>query len=254
MKTFTLSCILIIFSVVHLFAQRTIDASDIIRQINEGKPVTFQDATITGILDFTALDNRELVKENGGWFGGGNDQYESKVEVKIEFIDCMFKDDVLAYYNDDDATYIAHFEEPVKFEKCVFEEQSEFKYSEFARSSSFRESIFEEEANFKYAEFENDTDFSNCKFDGDANFKYAEYDNLPNYAGAVFDKEANFKYVEFDEGVNFEQAVFNDMANFKYCEFSDPLNIKSVTFNGEEDFKYTRINGQDFTSYLLNNQ
>lgn len=234
-------------------AQKTVSSSEIIKLVNQGKDVTMENVTIRGVLDLTNLTNRKQTKESG-WFSGGSDQYESTVVGKLVFRNCTFSDDVIAYYNEDNTTYIAHFEDDVVFNNCKFEEKSEFKYSEFPELADFSNSEFEREANFKYAEFRRDPDFTNCKFEEEANFKYAEFRGRPSYAGAYFDDKANFKYTEFPRGVTFENAVFDDMADFKYAKFSNPLNIKNVTFNGDEDFKYTSINGKSFTSYLLENR
>ncbi len=216
------------------FAQQTIKAQDIIREINDGHPVTYKNVTIEGYLDFTDLKNRRKTQSSFELFGNSNDQYESTVEGSITFVNCIFTDDVIAYYHveSDNDTFIAHFEEEVIFQNCTFKRKSEFKYSEFEEKANFSGSVFNREANFKYAEFS----------------------DAPNFDNANFRDDANFKYAEFPQGANFESATFQQLANFKYAKFRTPLNIKNVAFHGEEDFKYTRVNGQSFTAYLLDNR
>lgn len=254
MKNTLLTALIILVASAQLLAQ-TINADEIIRKINRGENVSYENVTVRGELDFTDIENRRLVEEGGGWlFGGDNDRYESQVEVKIEFNNCTFDDDVLAYYNEDDATYIAHFEDDVIFKNCEFNRKSEFKYSEFPDLAIFSGSTFDEDANFKYAEFSEGPDFSDSKFEEEANFKYSEFRDKPSYANATFDEEANFKYAEFPDGVTFEKSTFNGLANFKYTKFSEPLNMDGVDFNGREDFKYTKVDGKSFTSYLIKNR
>ncbi|MEK6479472.1 pentapeptide repeat-containing protein [Catalinimonas sp. 4WD22] len=250
MRTTLLTLSFCLFFAANTFAQRTIPAEEILSQINRGEDVNYNNVKISGVLDLTNLDNRTSKKKGDSWFGN-NRQYESTVEGSISFTNCAFLDDVIAYYNEDDDTYIAHFEEDVIFEKCVFERASEFKYSEFEEKASFAHTVFEEEANFKYAKFSDGPDFSACVFDDDANFKYADFSDQPRYTNVLFEEEANFKYAKFPDGVSFQSAVFNDLANFKYTKFSSPLNLDNVSFNGDEDFKYTEIDGKDFTSYLI---
>lgn len=233
---------------------QTVNAAEIIDKINRGEDVRYENITINGEVDLTDLENRRQMNNGSNWFGGDDDRYESQVEVRVEFINCTFEDDVLAYYNEDDVTYIAHFEKDVIFKGCQFNRKSEFKYSEFPKVAVFAKSSFDEEANFKYAEFSEGPDFSDCEFEEEANFKYAEFRDKPNYASATFDEEANFKYADFPRGVTFEKAIFNGLANFKYSKFSEPLNMDGVGFNGREDFKYTKIDGRSFTSYLLKNR
>ncbi|MDF9797267.1 uncharacterized protein YjbI with pentapeptide repeats [Catalinimonas alkaloidigena] len=253
MRTLLSSLALCVIFGVHGYAQQTIQAEEILSQINRGEAIEYNNVKIVGVLDFTNLDNRSSKKKGSSWFGS-NMQYESKVEASVIFRNCIFLDDVIAYYNENDDTYIAHFEDDAIFEECVFESASEFKYSEFDKHASFAKSLFEKEANFKYSEFSDGPDFSGCVFDEDANFKYADFSDQPQYANVVFEDEANFKYAKFPEGVTFQSAVFNDLANFKYAEFSSPLILDHVSFNGDEDFKYTEIDGKDFTSYLIKNR
>jgi len=254
MRSLTLSFFALLMLSLQVQAQRTISSSEIIEKINRGETVRYENVEIEGVLDLTDLENRQLVKKDNKWFGSDSEQYESQVEVSLTFVKCTFRDDVLAYYNDDNRTFIANFEDDVVFSQCSFLRDSEFKYSEFPREADFSNSIFEENANFKYAEFERGPDFSQCVFEEEANFKYAEFDDQPLFAGVVFEDDANFKYANFPDGVSFEGSVFNELANFKYSKFSEPLNLDNAVFNGDEDFKYTKINGKDFTTYLLKNR
>ncbi len=226
--------ILLFLSAISSFAQSSIKAQDILRDINDGKSVSHKNVTIEGYLDLTDLKNRRHTQSSFDFFGKGNDTYESTVEGSITFVNCTFTDDVIAYYHveRDNDTFIAHFEEDVVFQNCTFKRKSEFKYSEFEEKADFSGSVFNREANFKYAEFSETPDFNKVNFRDDANFKYAE----------------------FPRGVSFEGATFMQLANFKYTKFRSPLNIKDVSFRGEEDFKYTKVDGQSFTSYLLNNR
>jgi len=235
-KTMKRSIILflgLIVAAITTVAQSKIKASDIIKQINTGKAVEYSNVEIEGDLDLTNLENR-MERASTSWFGFGNsnEMYESTVEVPVKFTGCTFLGDVLAYYHleRNNETYVAHFEKDVVFTNCTFKNASEFKYSEFHGIATFTGCTFNEEANFKYAEFSNGPLFSNVKFESGA----------------------NFKYTEFPRETSFEKATFHGLANFKYSKFRSPLNIESVAFKGSEDFKYTKIDGRDFTSYLLN--
>jgi uncharacterized protein YjbI with pentapeptide repeats len=207
-------------------AQTGIKASDIIKQINEGRAVAYSNVEIEGDLDLTDLENRR--PEHGRF---NNDKYESTVEVSLNFTNCTFLGNVLAYYNIErrNETYVAHFEKDVVFSNCTFKNASEFKYSEFNGAATF----------------------AGCTFNEEANFKYAEFSSGPSFSSAKFESGANFKYTEFPRETSFEKATFRGLANFKYSKFRSPLKMEGVAFNGSEDFKYTRIDGRDFTSYLL---
>lgn len=230
MKTNSIILLFLFAVATTTLAQTKIKASDIIKQINAGKAIEYSKVEIEGDLDLTNLENRR-VKRSSGLFNGNGDEFESSVEVSLKFTDCTFLGDVLAYYHIDRSgeTYVAHFEKDVVFTNCIFNNASEFKYSEFAGVASFERSMFNEPANFKYTEFSSG----------------------PNFARVKFDEGADFKYTEFPRETSFENATFQGLANFKYTKFRSPLNMEGVAFRGNEDFKYTKIDGRDFTSYLL---
>jgi hypothetical protein len=211
-------------------AQTKIRASEIIKQINEGRAVDYSNVEIEGDLDLTDLENRQELSSTR-WFGFNDGMYESTVTVPVKFTDCTFLGDVIAYYHIErrDETYIAHFERGAAFKNCIFKRASEFKYSEFNGTTTFAGCTFNEVANFKYAKFSSGPAFNNSKFESDADFKYAK----------------------FPRETSFEKATFQGLANFKYSKFTTPLNMDKVAFEGSEDFKYTKIDGRSFTSYLL---
>lgn len=222
------TCLFVLFALT-VSAQNRIKASDIIKQINDGKAVQYNNVEIEGDLDLTDIASRDR-KRTGNAFDH-SETYESYVASSLSFTNCTFLGDVLAYYNIDrrDETYIAHFEKDVIFKNCVFQRASEFKYSEFNGTAQF-----------------DGTTFNNV-----ANFKYAEFSGGPNFSKVKFDDGADFKYTDFPRGTSFEKATFRGHANFKYSKFKTPLNVTGVDFRGDEDFKYTRVDGRSFTSYLL---
>ena len=141
-------------SIAATTAQTTVRvlASDIIRQINEGRPVEYKNVEIEGELDLTNLENRRQKRYSSGLFDfGNNDLFESNVEVTVRFTNCTFLGDVLAYYHLErhNETYIAHFEKDAVFKDCTFRRASEFKYSEFNGAVSFEGSTFNEGGQFQ---------------------------------------------------------------------------------------------------------
>ena len=208
-----------------------IKATDIIKQINEGRAVEYNNVEIEGDLDLTDLENRRLERSPTSRFNYDHATYHSTVEVSLKFTNCTFLGNVLAYYNVecDNETYIAHFEKDAVFRNCNFKQASEFKYSEFNGAASF----------------------AGCTFDEVANFKYSEFSSGPLFGKVKFESGADFKYTEFPGETSFENATFYGLANFKYSKFSSPLNMDGVVFNGGGDFKYTQKDGRDFTSSLL---
>lgn len=280
----TLKTLKILFFIIALlipsfsFAKSQVKATQIIDQINAKKAVQYKDVEIVGDLDFTSIKNVTVDEESErNWrrHRGSTLSYWCHVRVPVSFVNCVFKDDVLAYIHDDDEneTYNAIFYEDVDFEGCEFQEKSAFKYVQFRKNADFKNTIYHDEALFKYAKFSTGVSFLNSSFNGDANFKYTKFSTDVSFSNSDFSREANFKYTKFPEFVSFDKATFRRLANFKYTKFpegvtyenaqfkgdadfkytkfSDPVNFDGAVFDGDADFKYTKIDSRSFVTYLL---
>ncbi|GGG31714.1 pentapeptide repeat-containing protein [Pontibacter amylolyticus] len=234
------------------WAQTQVKASEIIAKINRGEAVSYKNAVIVGVLDLTRLDNMHLEKKADS--KNSTNEYISTVKVPLTFVDCTFKDDVLAYFNPDNEdiklfnrkneVYNTNFDKAVRFEDCVFEGYSAFKYSKFKDAVSFAGSNFRHEANFKYSKFSKSADYSRTKYAGEANFKYVAFPEETSFGNASFRKEANFKYAKFSGDADFKAADFRGLANFKYTKVANNMHLQRAMFRGDEDFKYTKVNNR----------
>ncbi|MEP5612064.1 MAG: pentapeptide repeat-containing protein [Cyclobacteriaceae bacterium] len=223
------------FSLRAAIAQTTVSASKIMDEIKDGRDISYENATITGDLDFTYMDWKiDDLPRRSKWWNSSSNEVDESIEVSISFINCTFEDDVLAYIHDDPTgyTFTADFERDVTFKNC-----------EFSRK-----------AMFKYSDFDDDVSFEGSKFRRESTFKYAEFDDFANFAGATFNDDAIFKYSDFDRGVSFENTVFEESLNIKYLDVRGDFNIRDMRVDDDIDSKYTTINGRSFTSYLLKNR
>lgn len=242
-------------------AQTRVNASEIIAKINRGEAVSYKNVEIVGDLDMTQLQNTKVEKEPDNRYS--TREFISTVTAPLTFVNCTFKGDVLAYFNPDgqdaglfnrkNELYNTNFEKAVRFENCVFEGASAFKYSKFKEDVSFAGSRFQQEALFKYSKFSRSADFKNTKFSDEANFKYVTFPQTASFESASFRREANFKYAKFNKDADFRQANFRGLANFKYAKISDRMNLEDAVFDGGDDFKYTQVNNRKATrSDLMN--
>lgn len=242
------------------FAQKTVEASDIMTAIKNGKSISYNNATIVGVLDFTYMDEaieKLPRKKQNSWFNWSSNNnsnvIEKMIDVKISFTNCTFKDDVLAYIPDEDSgyTFTASFEDTTIFKNCNFDRKAMFKYSTFERNTDFSYSTFDDDSTFKYAKFDKDINFSNTTFDETATFKYAKFSRNVSFSNAIFKDTAIFKYTEFYNGVSFQNTVFEEDLNIKYMNVSGDFNISNMDVAYEIDSKYTKINGKSFSKYLV---
>ncbi|PTM11068.1 MAG: hypothetical protein DA407_02445 [Bacteroidetes bacterium] len=217
-------------------AQQTVKASDIMRDIKMGKTVAYDNVTITGTLDMTSMNEKlpDLPKKRSWWKNGGSNSVEEQIEGTISFTNCTFEDNVYAYYHDEDSeyTFVANFENDVRFANCTFKGEALFKYSDFERNADFRGSTFNDRTTFKYAKF----------------------DEKVSFANTIFDEDAIFKYTEFRSGVSFNKATFNDDLDIKYTKVKGEFDISNMTVSNDIDSKYTKINGKGFNKYVLDSK
>ncbi|MFD1144934.1 pentapeptide repeat-containing protein [Larkinella insperata] len=254
MKTLLTALMLAATALLPSWAQRTVTAKEILDKINRRETVSYENATITGDLDLTELDNKRRVSDNR-W--ATNEAYESVVETPITFRNCTFRGAFLAYKNlepvrlkGNGILYATHFNEAVTFENCKFEQESEFKYSDFKQRALYTGSSFRKEANFKYARFRAAADFADVRFGALANFKYTAFKEDIAFRKARFEEYADFKYTKFDEGATFQNARFNGMADFKYTRLPRNSSFEDTVFDGPADFKYATLNGRKFSPAL----
>lgn len=221
---------------VRAFSQNTVQASDIMQDIKDGKNISHENVTVQGVLDFTFMDEKlpDLPKQSKWWNNGGSNTVEESIGVSISFINCTFENDVLAYIHVDRSgyTFTADFDQDVVFKNCEFSRNAMFKYSEFDRVA----------------------DFEGSKFQRASTFKYAEFDVKANFSNTIFDDDATFKYAEFDEGVSFKNAVFKESLNVKYMNARGDFDIDGMKVRDDIDSKYTKVNGRSFSAYLLNSR
>ena len=96
------------------------------RDIKKGKNITYKNATIVGVLDFTFMDEQldKLPKKRRSWWGNNNsnNKIEKQIDQKISFENCTFEDNVFAYIHEENSgyTFIANFEDDVIFKNCIF--------------------------------------------------------------------------------------------------------------------------------------
>ena len=260
MKTkFTFLTFLIFATIT--FSQKQIEASDIMKDIKNGKSISYKNATIVGVLDFTYMDEaleKQPKRKKKSWWSNINSSNTVKkiIDVQISFKNCTFKDDVLAYFPHKDSgyTFIANFEDKVIFTNCNFERKAMFKFSRFERDTDFSGATFDDDTTFKFSKFLGNISFSNSKFAETATFKHAKFNENVSFSNSVFEESAVFKYTEFKNGVSFKSTNFEEDLNIKYMNVRGDFNITDMKVGYEIDSKYTKINGRSFNKSLLENK
>lgn len=231
LRTTLLSFFLIASISITAKAQQTVSASEIMEAVKKGEDVNYSNVTVTGVLDFTFMEEKEgdLPRRRSWWRGGGDNTVNEDIESRISFTNVTFQDHVIAYYHDKrtEYTFTADFEKEVTFKNCDFQRDAMFKYSTFERGASFSGAQFNGESTFKYAEFEEEGDFSN----------------------AFFDDDAIFKYTKFRSGASFNAAKFDRSLDMKYTKVRGDFDMKDMVVRWDMDTKYAEVNGRNLDRY-----
>lgn len=253
-KSAAIILVFMLFS-VSAFAQSRVNAKDILKSIDEGKAVNYRGAEIVGDLDLTSIQDK-VPDKNNRRSRNDTEVFWYHVRVPMSFVDCTFKDNVIAYFHDDrkNETHNAVFHADVSFQGCEFQGISAFKYSKFYEEADFTKTTYRKEALFKYTEFSTEVSFADSAFSNDANFKYTKFPRKADFRNVEFHELANFKYTKFPSGVSFKNAVFQGNSDFKYAKFYEPFDFEGTEFEDSVDFKYTKLEGKSFTHYLLKNK
>lgn len=238
------------------FSQKTINASDIMKDIKEGKSVNISNATINGVLDFTFMDEAlpKLPKNKSWWNVSKTNTVKKQIASKISFTNCDFKGNVLAYipHKETGYTFIANFENSIVFKNCTFQKKAMFKYSDFNKETNFSGSKFLDDTTFKYANFKKESLFRNTLFENLASFKYANFKGATDFSHTRFKETADFKYSSFKKGLSFNGTTFEEDLNLKYSKISGEFNITNMKVEYELNTKYTKINGKSYAKFVLN--
>jgi len=224
-------------------------ASEILDLASEGQPVHYQDTTIVGDLNLSALP-------------------EGRAKAALELINCTLGD--ASFSNvifEGDVVLVADRFGNVSFDQAVFEKGAHFGASTFDGASfagvifrkpavfdaslirgpcSFIDAQFNADTSFNYVVF-HDVDFNysrlagysffcDAQFLGNASFSDMDFGGTADFGSANFSGRACFIRSEFDSGASFTDALFQGPAQFGLTGFSGLSSFGNATFLQEANF------------------
>jgi hypothetical protein len=121
------------------------------KEINDGKPIQYENVTIRGDFDFTLIQN----KSKGGSYGirgGVAKEYIGKVTAPVMFKNCVFLGEVITFSESrvpgvrkENFTW---FEAPVTFKGCTFQERAQFLRMNIRGLLKIEDCVFEDDIRF----------------------------------------------------------------------------------------------------------
>lgn len=193
------------------YANGEIDASKILEDIENSRPVEYNQYIITGSLD---IRNLNLTK----------DQERFVINSLIKITQCKINEEAFLC----NATFKGH----VEFRNTYFVKNATFLGSQFNEGGDFLESKFKGDVCFKGSEFKKDAYFTNSEFDENANFSGSEFAEfvVADFGKAKFKGDAYFEDIQFRGDAYFKNTQFLKTAYFKRSQFGGNL----VDFSGSK--------------------
>jgi len=181
-------------------AAKTVTATEIVKQIEAGKGVDYENTTVTGDFDLSNLPNRmndATYPENGKTAR----VYSAKITAPISFKNVVFRGKLDFFRKEAGEKEIKEFRlifaKAVKFENCTFNETADFELTNFDGGISFESSVFkakpsfiriglEKTPNFTKTIFENGSIFKNFQSDSEQNLTAEKLENFyRNYLESI---------------------------------------------------------------------
>lgn len=190
----------------------TVEASEIVKRIKNGKPVNYTNVHIVGAIDLTQIANKNSTT--------------AYIDCEITFDGCVFEDDFSAFTSSN----------------------NQLIYSIFMRNISFRNCTFLKNVSFRQAQCAFRLDFENCHVKGESDFCAISV-NGASFSGCTFDDNALFVSSNFNQRSSFATTKFIQGANFQYCHFNNIVSFTDSHFGGYTDFSNAHASALcDFTN------
>lgn len=241
-------------------AMKEYQAKDIIKLINKGKPVLFANAIIKGDLNFSDVDDVDMIAPT---------TFVAHISSSIYFQSCVFLGEVKGYgqktISGKNLPIKNRFERDVHFMDCDFRKNVDFSEAEFYASVSFDKTVFRGEALLnnilcigeknKWWEMEADSTFMMCgaTFRGDLNMMDAKFKQEVSFQGLTINNlQISNLYTagRFDLSLStingffiFNYGTCEDITSLAFSKFAGRVDIVGTTFNAECDMEESAFYG-----------
>ncbi len=235
---------------------RVVQAEEILKKIELGQPVEYDNVTVVGDINLSGLDLPKVPVQRS-WLetSMGLPDYEipilssinianSVIEGSIDLNGTVFQN--VALFNG------TRFEGPVSIMGSRFIKVASFWRAHFNQASSIRMVQFNQPVSFQMAQFNGTTYFSGSKFNNIAEFLGAKFNHTAYFWGTRFSHAsfedtkfngiAEFWGAKFNQSAFFWKARFNQTANFDGARFKKLANFCDAQFNKAADFRDAQFN------------
>jgi len=214
---------------------RVVQAEEILKKIELGQPVEYDNVIVEGDLDLSGLDlPRVPVKRTFIEKLLRLPDYYTLVVSPIRLTNSVIRDSI-----DFNSTF---FQNVMDFSGTRFEGPAIMFCLRLRHTADFEDVRFNETADFGNARFNEAAEFWNSWFNGTAEFWNAQFNQTADFENVRFNETADFGNARFNETGKFWNARFNQESHFKDASF---LNVffNNSQFSKEAFFQGAKING-----------
>jgi hypothetical protein len=228
-----------------------VNSSEIIKKIQTGMPVTYDNVVIRGDLNLSDLDlPRSHVERTLPDIASGLSEEATLINSPIRINNSRFEGDLNfnnIIFNNSINFVKSQFIKDFFIRGSEFREYANFEGSKFSGTSQFRNSWFRKDVSFSNAAFSGLVNFSDSRFAGDVAFVRVDFQDFTTFFNSRFEGDVHFDSSLFDEDFLFTSTNLGYSRFGKYTDFSD------VTFNGDALFdKINFANDADFRDAEFN--
>ena len=218
---------------------RVVQAEEILKKIELGQPVEYDNVIVEGELDLRGLNLTRMPVERVWYeeFLLGLPNYYVIVSSPITIRNSIIKSSVSlngCVFQNEVKFLGTIFYKPALLGDSRFNQTVVLKWAQFNQTADFGDAWFNQTADFGDAWFNQTADFSGAHFNQDASFF--------GFYGAYFNQTADFNRAQFNQTADFHSAHFNETADFNRAQFNQTAEFASAKFNQTADFNSAQFN------------
>jgi len=211
-----------------------ISSQDIIKLLKSGKTINIKGKTITGDLDFTAVQNKHQIAPQA---------YLSEIVGSIYFDNCVFEGNILGFRKGPTSNYMCTFKSDLIFTNCRIKGIVDLQHARFKGYFTFSQNqvegnflasnaIMSDHIIFNETHFEQDFSVSNSQFLQRSNFMTMHIEGKTYLQGSAFHGQSLWSNTTFAQYVDFTKVIAHSSFFLDHCEFLDQLYISGSYFWG----------------------
>ena len=236
---------------------RVVQAEEILKKIELGQPVEYQNVIVVGDLDLSGLDlPRVPAQRTYMEINRGLQYYDIVVTSPIRIINSIIegsvnlKGTVFEKVTNFGGTKFegpvfltgSRFNDTASFWEVEFNDTCSFLYAQFNNAAYFSSVQFNQYADFYGTQFNQDADFNAAKFNWNADFSWMQFNQTAYFYDAKFNQTAYFSWTQFNQTALFSEALFNQAAIFWFAQFNQAADFERAQFKQTVDFSRTKFN------------